>query len=95
MQVYRGVVRGNVVVLPDDVQLEDGAPVEVRVLHGLMNGLTEEEAERAFERWLLAAGILLSIPPPPSSLKDEDFDFEPFEVEGEPLSEQIIRERRG
>ena len=31
MAVYRGVVKGNVVVLPDDVQLVNGLPVEVHV----------------------------------------------------------------
>ncbi len=30
----------------------------------------------------------------PSGISDEDDDFEPIEIEGEPISETIIRERR-
>jgi len=51
--------------------------------------VTEEE----FERMLLAEGILGKIPNL-DKYTDEDEDFEPIEVEGEPLSEMIMRERR-
>lgn len=91
MQIYRGVVRAGVVVLPEDAHLAEGTPVEVRVLHALMNGVSEEEAERAFERELLALGILSSLPAPLSSPRDND--FEPIEIQGKPLSKTIIRER--
>ena len=52
-----------------------------------------EAKEDEFERQLLAEGFISSIP---SRIEtDEEFDsFEPIEFEGEPLSEQIIRERR-
>ncbi len=39
---------------------------------------------------LLAKGIISKIP----SHWNDDEDFEPIEIEGEPLSETIIRERR-
>ena len=39
---------------------------------------------------LLAKGIISRIP----SHWNDDEDFEPIEIEGEPLSETIIRERR-
>lgn len=51
--------------------------------------MTEEE----FERILFAEGII-GKPPNLDEYTDEDEDFEPIEVEGEPLSEMIIRERR-
>ncbi len=74
-----------------------------RIAHQLTNYLreqeqavlTNEEIERRedeFERYLLAKGIISSIPPRDET--DEEFDaFEMIEVEGEPLSEMIIRER--
>ena len=58
--------------------------------------LTSEEIERReddFERYLLAKGVVSHI-----ATRDEtDAEFDAFEliaVEGEPLSETIIRERR-
>jgi len=47
--------------------------------------------EREFALEMLAEGFFTSIPTYP--LTDDDEDWEPLEVEGEPLSEQIIRER--
>jgi hypothetical protein len=49
---------------------------------------TEDE----FLQLLLAEGIISEIPP--CIFDDEEENFEPIEVEGEPLSEMIIRERR-
>lgn len=58
--------------------------------------LTDEEAERRedeFERYLLSKGVVSHIATRDET--DEEFDaFEMIEVEGEPLSETIIRERR-
>ena len=51
--------------------------------------MTEDE----FAKYLFDKGIISSIPNY-SELDDEDDDFEPIEVLGEPLSEMIIRERR-
>jgi hypothetical protein len=52
-----------------------------------------EKQEDEFERYLLAKGVISHIP-----TRDEtgdEFDrFEPIEVEGERLSETIVRERR-
>ena len=51
-----------------------------------------EAREDEFERYLLAKGLINEIPS--RDERDEDFDaFEPIEVQGEPLSEAIIRER--
>ena len=49
--------------------------------------------EEAFAKYLYAKGIIGNIPDP-SKWTDEDEDWEPIEVLGEPLSEMIIRERR-
>ena len=52
-----------------------------------------EAQEDEFERKLLAEGFISHIPARDET--DEEFnEFEPIEVEGEPLSEMIIRERR-
>ncbi len=74
-----------------------------QVAHQLTNYLREkesiiarDEAERRedeFERYLLAKGVVSHIATRDET--DEEFDaFEMIEVEGEPLSETIIRERR-
>lgn len=49
--------------------------------------MTEDE----FVQYLFEKGLIRSIP---DGLTDEEFEFEPIEIEGEPLSETIIRERR-
>jgi hypothetical protein len=47
-----------------------------------------------FNRRLLAEGRLASLPNPALDLDDDDPDDQPIAIEGEPLSETIIRERR-
>ncbi len=47
--------------------------------------------EEQFVQHLFDKGLITHIP---EGLTDEDNDFEPVEIEGESLSEQIIRERR-
>lgn len=51
--------------------------------------ITEEEVQKI----LFAEGIIGNIPDL-SKWTDEDEDWEPIEVEGEPISEMIVRERR-
>ena len=52
-----------------------------------------EAQEDEFERYLLAKGVISHIPARDET--DDEFDqFEPIEVEGEPLSETVVRERR-
>ena len=50
--------------------------------------LTEDE----WQQQLLQSGLLTSIPARPAAGARRD--FQPVEIEGEPLSETIIRERR-
>jgi len=61
------------------------------VSNGAQTGqpMSEDEVERI----LFARGIIGEIPDP-SAYTDEDEDFEPIEVLGQPLSETIIEERR-
>ena len=48
--------------------------------------------EREFELEMLAEGFFAHLPTRP--MTDEEFDeYEPLEIAGEPLSEQILRER--
>ncbi len=49
--------------------------------------------EREVLEILYAKGVIGNIPDL-DAFTDEDDDFEPIEVEGEPISEMIIRERR-
>jgi putative addiction module CopG family antidote len=52
--------------------------------------LTPEDVDRQ----LLARGLLSRLPDPSQDVDDEDQDDLPVPVEGEPVSETIIRERR-
>ncbi len=57
-------------------------------------GLTEEEAaEQETQRLLFESGLLSEIKPPRRLIPSHD-QFTPISIEGEPLSETIIRERR-
>lgn len=51
---------------------------------------SKEDREALFLQRLLDKGMIREIPP----RWDDDDDFEPIELEGEPLSKMIIRERR-
>jgi Arc/MetJ-type ribon-helix-helix transcriptional regulator len=53
------------------------------------NPLTQEQLEQQ----LLETGFLGSIPPPRTAASSRR-EFQPVPIEGEPLSETIIRERR-
>src|SRR5262245_46384927 len=52
--------------------------------------MTEEE----FKQHLLSIGLITSLPDPSLDIDDDDPDDQPIAIEGEPLSETIIRERR-
>jgi Arc/MetJ-type ribon-helix-helix transcriptional regulator len=43
---------------------------------------------------MLASGLILQLPDPAEDIDDDDPDDLPVSIEGEPLSETIIRERR-
>jgi hypothetical protein len=52
--------------------------------------LTRDE----FNRRLMAAGLITRLPDPTLAIDDDDPEDQPIAIEGEPLSETIIRERR-
>jgi hypothetical protein len=90
MATVVGVVKGNIVVLPEDVQLPDGQPVEVRTIASV--GRQPDDQEVAFLQTLLEMGLVEEIRRP-SPVSPHD-DHTPIEVKGRPLSEMIIEERR-
>jgi Arc/MetJ-type ribon-helix-helix transcriptional regulator len=55
--------------------------------------MPEEIADQELQRRLLEAGIISEIKPPPRLLPERE-PFSPIPIQGEPLSETIIRERR-
>ena len=52
--------------------------------------LTRDE----FNRRLIAAGLITRLPDPSLDIEDDDPEDQPVVIEGEPLSETIMRERR-
>ncbi len=91
MVLHYGVVKDNRVVLDDDARLTDGTRVEVRPEH--VSARDMARAEEMVKERLRAAGVL-ALAPPALLNDDEDDDFEPITVEGEPLSQMLLRERR-
>lgn len=51
----------------------------------------DEVSKQELWQKLFEEGLITHIP---SGISDEEDDFEPIEIEGEPISETIIRERR-
>jgi hypothetical protein len=90
MAIYHGIVKGNVIVLPEGVQLEEGTEVEVRA--PVQPDASEDLLERAFEQRLLEKGLLTEIKRPPRV--PPMGDRTPIRVKGKPLSQMIIEERR-
>lgn len=90
MAIYHGIVKGKVVVLPEGVELEEGAEVEVRAF--VQADSSEDLLERAFEQRLLEEGLLTEIKRPPRV--PPTGDRTPIRVKGKPLSQMIIEERR-
>jgi hypothetical protein len=50
--------------------------------------------EAEFDQHLLKIGLISSLPDPALDIDDDDPDDQPVTIQGEPLSETIIRERR-
>lgn len=82
-------LRHTITALPPDQlrQLRDDIDRELAEA-ATRPSLTEEE----FKRQLLASGLMTSLPTPSAPATKRA--FRPVRIEGEPLSETIIRERR-
>ena len=84
MAIYHGVVKDNVVVLNENARLPDGVAVEI---HVPIAPSLPDDRELLRARGLLQDAIVpVTIP--------EDIDRSPIPVQGQPLSEAIIAERR-
>jgi len=92
MLVYYGVVKDRVVVLPEGVDLIEGLEVEVRVRSPKRPRLESVLPEDIFKQSLLESGLLQEIKTP--ALFQPSGDRTPIRVEGKPLSQMIIEERR-
>jgi hypothetical protein len=90
MTKYQGIVKGNIVLLPEGVQLEEGAKVEVRLLPSEYRD-SEQSAEETFKQELVRIGLLKRIRRPAGYRLNGDRT--PIEIEGT-LSKAIIEDRR-
>ena len=91
MAIYYGVVRDNRIELEEAACLADGTRVEVHAPSPDSKDMAVDEA--VAKARLRAAGLLgpaLEI----EDAEDPEEEFEPVVIQGELLSEQIIRERR-
>jgi len=98
MEMYYGVVRGNHIELENGARLADGVRVEIRPQAHEKSSADDTQratdlraAEDAFKDSLRAAGRLAPVATGETSLFP---DRRRIQVSGEPLSEQIMRERR-
>lgn len=92
MLVVRGVVKGRTVLLPDSIQLTEGAEVEVRVRDKRRKHTPSALSEKTFKEKLIEIGLLKEWRLPRD---DKAMTVRiPAEVQGRPLSELIIAERR-
>lgn len=91
MTVYYGTVKGKTIVLGEDAKLDEGSMVEVRPL-GTEQVRQLEEDDLRVQRALLEAGLIAEIRP--LGARPPEAELPPIQVEGTPLSEVIIAERR-
>lgn len=89
MSIYYGIVKDNQIILPADTQLAEGATVEVRILQ---QSDQQSPTEADFQQQLVDLGLLEhpKIASPTAPLQNQP----PIKVEGQPLSQTIIAERR-
>jgi hypothetical protein len=95
MRVIHGVVRDGRIVLDDGVQLPEGMEVQVMLVAPEMpptGEASEADREEVFLHRLFAEGKISRLPtgePGPPGL-----DRAPVKIDGPPLSESVIKERR-
>ena len=91
MTVIYGVVKQNMIQLPPGVELADGEQVEIRVQQSEQDSQPEKDAEMRFKEQLLKLGVFSRIAKPASYVRRR---LKPIVIPGQPLSEQIIADRR-
>ncbi len=79
-------------ILEEIKSLTPAAQAKVRELLDSLEPPPPPVSREEYEKYLLAKGIITHIPS--RQIPPERRDFKPVEIEGEPLSETIIRERR-
>ncbi|CAN5579109.1 hypothetical protein BH24ACI2_BH24ACI2_16390 [soil metagenome] len=84
------IIKEKVNALPMDLQ-EDVLEY-VEKLSANSRQIPNEQLEQEVAKRLLAKELISEVPEPLSDEEDADFDL--IEVEGEPVSEMIIKERR-
>lgn len=92
MTIYRGMVKGNVVVLPPEAQLADGSIVEVRLAQPAPEAVAEDIADQQVQAALVAAGLLKAVQP--LGARAVVVGRPLLHISGPPVSETIIAERR-
>ena len=76
------------------VSVDDAITQAVRLLLRLPNApATKPLTEQELEQELVESGFLASVPPPRDPATPA-WNFDPVKIEGEPISETVIRERR-
>lgn len=93
MTVYRGVVRGNAIVLDEPAGLAEGTVVEVRPVAAADDERSEQEREDAFKEHLVARGLLDRIRRPGPDQAPRDHTPIPI-LAGPLVSETVIEDRR-
>ncbi len=102
-QIVQDAVRAGLYAREDDVirdallRLKETMPGDAAAAH--QDDKEDEPSEErrlidALNRRLIAAGLVVQLPDPAQDIDDDDPEDQPIEIEGEPLSETIIRERR-
>ena len=64
------------------------------LLNDILPSTNKPPSREEYEKYLLAKGVISHIPTRTGKRSEELKDFKPIEVEGEPISEMMIRERR-
>jgi len=86
MTIYHGVVKDNVVVLNENAQLPGGVAVEIHV--SIASSLPDDR------ELLRTRGLLQDTTTAAPVTLPAGIDRSPIPVQGQPLSEAIIAERR-
>lgn len=92
MFVCHGVIKNNVIFLPPhQVQLLEGMTVEVRI-PSFSENIPQSSSEEEFKQKLFELGLLTEIK---NNLYKVPIEEQPLaKIQGKPLSQQIIEERR-
>jgi Arc/MetJ-type ribon-helix-helix transcriptional regulator len=83
------LVQGGRFASVDDAMAE-AARLLLRQQQPAKKPMTEQE----LHQYMMSVGLITQLPDPAQDLDDDDPEDEPVTIEGEPLSETIIRERR-